>query len=107
MSRRMNSSKGSSLHIKSFWRAGVLLCGHQDVLLPLKPRDSQDGIVGNGSIREELMESGPCTPLHQYLTFSLKQKQKNFTLACGVFERAGSRALKRENIRVYPDFKAF
>lgn len=49
----MNSSKGPSPHIKSFWRAGVLLCGHQDVLLPLKPRDSQDGIVGNGSIREE------------------------------------------------------
>lgn len=65
----------------------MLLCGHQDVLLPLKPRDSQDGIVGNGSIREELVESGPCTPLHQCLTFFKKKNPKNFTLACGVFER--------------------
>lgn len=72
----MNSSKGSSLHIKSFWRAGVLLCGHQDVLLPLKLRDSQDGIVGNGSIRGELVESGPCTPLHQCLTFFFKKQNK-------------------------------
>lgn len=66
----------------------MLLCGRQDVLLPLKLQDSQDGIVGNGSIREELVESGPSTPLHQCLTFFLKTKtKKTSSLACGVFER--------------------